>query len=345
MSSNRPHYSVAAFLRDEAVCILLALACAASIAAAVKVLGCPIQAAALLGCTVLLFAAASLAITYLRKRGFYHEAEDIIANEASAYYLPDVIKRPRFIEGQLLYDACNDVAKADAALLTEERAAAAKSREYVELWTHEVKTPIAASRLTLSHMHGVDALALKQEIERIEVACERALYSSRVTTLARDYAIREVTLEKLCKDACRDLANILIQSKVHPVFELDGCKPVLADEQWTRFVVKQIVSNSAKYQASKVMFSVEVIGRNTPHGRVDLTIADDGCGIAAEELPSIFERGFSGSNGRMEGKSTGMGLYLAAEVCRAMGVGLSATSAVREGTTMTLSFPLDLSRL
>lgn len=345
MSDDGPRYSIAAFAKDQAASIALALACAASIGAAVKVLGCPGQAAAVLACTVLIFAAAALAVSYLRKRGFYREVEHILANGENAYYLPDVIERPRFFDGRLLYDACDDVAKADAALLTAEREAAAKSREYVELWTHEVKTPIAATRLTLSHMHGADALAIKQEIERIEVACERALYSSRVTSLARDYSIREVSLERICKSACKDLANLLIQSGVHPVFALDDAETVFADEQWTRFVVKQIVSNSAKYAASSITFSSKAVGCDTPHGRVDLIIEDDGCGIALEELPSIFERGFSGSNGRLEGRSTGMGLYLAAEVCRAMGAGLQATSAPGAGTTMTLSFPLDRSRM
>lgn len=345
MSATIPHYNAAIFIKDEAASISLTLVCAASVGVGVKVLGCPAQAACLLSATVLIFAAAAFLITYLRKRTFYRKLEDALANQESAYYLPDLIERPAFADGRVLYDACREVATADAALLTFERKAAADSREYVELWTHEVKTPIAAAQLTLSRMHGPDALALKQELERIEVACERALYSSRVATLSRDYAIREISLASVCASACKDLANLLIQSGVHPVFELAGAQPILADEQWTRFVIKQIVSNAAKYQASTITFDAEVAHVNTPYGCVNLMIADDGCGIAPSELPSIFERGFSGTNGRSEGKSTGMGLYLAAETCRAMGVGLFATSTPGEGTTMTLSFPLDRSRL
>ena len=338
-------YFLGSYLADRAAAIVIALVCASSIGIGVHVLGCPLQAAFLLAGTVVLFAAASLAWDYVRRLSFYRQTAAALKDAEHAYYLPELLERPRFLEGQLLYDTCADIAASDAALLSSYRESTALMREYVELWTHEVKTPISAAKLTLARMHGDEATKLRGEIERIELACERALYSSRTTNLSRDYMIRETDLEKCCKSACKDLASLLIQSKAQPVFEFNSASVALADEQWTAFVVKQVVSNAAKYGAHKVVFSSSEHGTDTAHGFVALSIADDGIGIPAGELPSIFERGFSGSNGRAQGNSTGMGLYLAAQACKAMGVELVATSAEGAGTTIELRFPLDRSRI
>ena len=345
MTTEQHRFSLANYLADRAVSIGIALTCALSIGVAVRVLDCPMSAAILLASTVLAFFILDLAWGYLRRRRFYRAVEEALDDIERAYYLPDLVKRPLFADGKLLYDACADVAASDAALLSQQREATALNREYVELWTHEIKTPIAAAKLALSRMHGPDALALKQEVERIELACERALYSARTTELSRDYRIREIDLAQCCKSACKDLAHLLIQSGTQPVFDFEKETGVLGDEQWTCFVIKQVVSNSAKYQASTVTFATRPLEIGTPHGRIELSIADNGIGISNEELPNIFSRGFSGSNGRAEGKSTGMGLYLSAQVCQSMGVGLEASSAKGCGTTVTLSFPLDRSKL
>lgn len=345
MSTERYRFCPSAFLADHTVSIGIALACALSIGIAVKVFGCPMQSALVLASTVLAFFAIDLVWGYLRRRRFYRGVQDFLDDSDRSYYLPDLVKRPLFADGKLLYDACADVAASDAALLSQQREATALNREYVELWTHEIKTPIAALKLALLRMHGPDALALKQEVERIELACERALYSARTTELSRDYTIHEIDLARCCKTACKDLAHFLVQSATQPVFAFDGKAEVLGDEQWTSFVIKQVVSNSAKYQASMITFSTRALEMGTPHGRIELAIADDGIGIDPEELQHIFARGFSGSNGRAEGKSTGMGLYLAAQVCKSMGVGLTASSAKGQGTTITLSFPVDRSHL
>lgn len=345
MTSEQFRFCPSSYLADRGLSIGIAFTCALSIGVAVRVLGCPTSAALLLASTALAFFTLDLAWGYLRRRRFYRAVEEVLDDAEHAYYLPDLVKRPLFADGKLLYDACADVAAADAALLSQQREATALNREYVELWTHEIKTPIAALKLALSRMHGPDALALKQEVERIELACERALYSARTTELSHDYVIHEIDLAQCCKSACKDLAHLLVQNGTQPVFAFDGKAEVLGDEQWTSFVIKQAISNSVKYQASTITFATRALEIGTPHGRIELSISDDGIGITEKELPFIFARGFSGSNGRAEGTSTGMGLYLAAQVCKSMGVGLEASSAKGQGTKITLSFPVDRSQL
>lgn len=347
-ASDFEAYSARAYCKDRALLIVLAVVCATLVFGMGIVLALSVQAALLLALVVALFALAAFVWDYLRRRTFYRDALLLADQLERAYQLPSVIERPDFLEGALAFDIADAIACADAAELTRERAAAANNAQFVELWTHEVKTPISAARLILQRSHGVDALALRREIDRIDASCERALYSARVSNLTADYQIREASLAQICHDACKELANLLIERGIAPSFDLDESATVLADKQWVKFVVKQVVSNSAKYGSTSIVFSATVSNAGIPAGCTVLEIADDGIGIPTEDLPRVFEQGFSGTNGRADGSSTGMGLYLVAQICRTMGVGLSISSDTDQGahgTTVALSFPHDRSNL
>lgn len=331
------------YLADNKAAVIIAVICAAIIFGMSTVLGLNGAAAATLALTALVAFALALTVNYLRKRRFYRDMQECVASLDHAYYAPSLIDRPAFLEGQIFHDACTDIAQADAKELIREHEAARANREYAEAWAHEIKTPISASKLMVRRMHGPDVLPLRREIERIEDACERILFNARVTSLSADYRIQETNLAEVCREACKDLSALLIEKDTLPSVVVPDTVSVLADPHWLSFVFKQALSNAAKYGATTITFTCQDNGEG-PHACTVLSITDNGIGIPASEVPHVFERSWSGTNGRQVGNSTGMGLYLASRACSAMGLGLALESEQGVGTCLSITFPHDRTR-
>lgn len=219
--------------------------------------------------------------------------------------------------------------------LDEDRRAAvsakdARSREtvdYYTLWVHQIKTPIAAMRLILQNDDSERGRALSAELFRVERYVELVLSYLRLGGGASDYVIRQVDLDGVLRQAVRKYAPLFIRGKVSLELRETGLK-VLSDEKWLQLVIEQVLSNAVKY---------------APGGHVTvwsegekLLIQDDGVGIAPEDLPRIFDRGFTGCNGRIDKRATGIGLYLCREICGRLGHTINAASELGKGTCITI---------
>ena len=152
-------------------------------------------------------------------------------------------------------------------------------------------------------------------------------------------------LAAVVREACKKNARYLIERGTLPVIEVDEDARVFADGKWLGFIIGQVLSNSAKYGATSVRFSLREADLGTKDACSMLEIADDGRGIPAADVPRVFERGFTGSNGREQGSSTGMGLYLVSQMCRKMGLGVAIASEEGVGTRVLIRFPHDRRRL
>lgn len=334
-----------AYLRDRLVVILIAVACALAVGGMAAVLGTGLDASVLLACFVLGCAAVALLIEYLRRRAFYRELEQVVGDLERAYYAAALFERPGFLDGRLAYEALEAVGKSAADDVAAHRQQADAYRDYIELWIHEIKTPIAAATLMTSDLHGPQASRIKGELDRIEGYVEQALYYARSTSLAQDYAIRETKLVDAVREAVKKQARYLIERGVTPVVDVPEDTRVFADAKWLSFMLGQIVANSAKYGAHTVRFSVSLEDEGTSDACTVLEVADDGCGVPAGDVPRVFERAFTGENGRRTGSSTGMGLYLVAELCAKMGLAVALASEEGTGTRVLLTFPHDRRRL
>jgi signal transduction histidine kinase len=199
--------------------------------------------------------------------------------------------------------------------------------EYYTLWAHQIKTPIAAMRLLLQE-EGPDPRALSEELFRIEQYVEMALCYLRLDGGVSDYVLREADLDEVIKQALRKYAPQFIRKKIRLNYEPVGAR-VLTDEKWLSFVVEQVLSNALKY---------------TPGGEITirlekpltLAISDTGIGIAPEDLPRVFEKGYTGLNGRCDKRATGIGLYLCRRIMGKLGHGISIDSRPGESTTVRL---------
>ena len=204
--------------------------------------------------------------------------------------------------------------------------------DYYTVWAHQIKTPIAAMKLTLQQEDSPLSRRLSADLFRIEQYVEMVLAFLRLDAPSTDYVFREVRLDDLLRPCLRKFAPEFIGRRLRLTYA-PITETVLTDEKWLSFVVEQILSNALKYTREGGIH----IYLEKPK---TLCISDTGMGIAPEDLPRIFEQGFTGRNGRADRSATGLGLYLCQRICKNLGCKLSAVSEVGKGTTLSL----DLSR-
>jgi len=206
-----------------------------------------------------------------------------------------------------------------------------ETMDYYTLWVHQIKTPIAAMRLMLQGDESQRGRELSAELFRVERYVELALSYLRLDGSSSDYLIREYPLDGILRKAARKYAPLFIRGKVSLDLQTTNMR-VLTDEKWLQLVVEQVLSNAVKYAPG---------GKVTVRTELDqLFIEDNGIGIAQEDLPRVFDRGFTGCNGRMDKRSTGIGLYLCRQICMRLGHTITIDSEPGRGTRVTL----DLSR-
>ena len=201
--------------------------------------------------------------------------------------------------------------------------------EYYTLWAHQIKTPIAAMNLLLREEQGPQTLELRGELQRIEQYVEMVLCYLRLDGDTTDFVLRRYDLDGILRPAVRKFAGQFIRKKIRLDYEPLGAM-VLTDEKWLRFVVEQVLSNALKYTPAGGTISV------TLEDPLTLCIADMGIGIAPEDLPRVFERGFTGYNGRREQRSSGIGLYLCRRILDRLGHTITIASVPGEGTTVRI---------
>ena len=200
--------------------------------------------------------------------------------------------------------------------------------EYYTVWAHQIKTPIAAIRLALQNEDTPLSRRLTGEVGRVEQYVQMALTYLRLGSDSSDYVIRSCALDDIVRPAVRRFAGEFIQRKIQLNYQMLNYT-VITDEKWLGFVVEQVLSNALKY---------------TPQGSVSiymepegvLCIRDTGIGIAPDDLPRVFEKGYTGYNGRSHRKASGLGLYLCREILTRLGHSVSAESQVDHGTTIRI---------
>lgn len=200
--------------------------------------------------------------------------------------------------------------------------------DYYTLWVHQIKTPIASMRLTLQNEDTALARQLKADLFRIEQYVEMVLVYLRLDSEGSDYVIREYDVDDLIRSAVKKFSGEFIGRKISLIYEPIQ-KRIITDEKWFSFVLEQLLSNALKYTYSgSITIKME---------EDQLWIQDTGIGIKAEDLPRIFEKGFTGYNGRTDKRASGIGLYLCKCICGNLGHSIKAESIIGKGTTIKIN--------
>ncbi len=211
--------------------------------------------------------------------------------------------------------------------------------DYYTMWTHQIKTPIAALRLLLQN--GSEKREL-EELFKIEQYAEMALHYARLDSLSADLLFQEQDIYAMLKQAVKKYAILFIGSGLSFTMDTFSIHAV-TDEKWIGFVIEQVLSNALKYTANGEIriYGLDREGRVTSGEASFLVIEDDGIGIRKEDLPRIFDRGFTGYNGRFDKRSTGIGLYLCRQIMDKLSHTIRVESQVGEGTKVILGFVQD----
>ena len=202
--------------------------------------------------------------------------------------------------------------------------------DYYSMWVHQIKTPIAAMNFLLDN-EEVDQKILQQELFKIERYVEMVLTYIRLDSISSDYVITKINLDEVVKDSVKKYATIFINKKIKLNY-VSHETMVISDKKWLSFAFEQILGNSVKYSSAGGEITIETYENK-------LVIEDNGIGIKEEDLPRIFEKGFTGFNGRYEKKSSGLGLYLCKKTLDKLGHHIEISSKVGEGTRIEITFP------
>lgn len=208
-------------------------------------------------------------------------------------------------------------------------AAAQDMVDYYTIWVHQIKTPIASMRLTLESEDTPYSRRLTEDLFRIEQYVDMVLAYLRLDSFSTDYVFKEYALDSIIRQAVRKFAGQFIGKGIKLYFTPSN-QSVITDKKWLAFVIEQLLSNAIKYTARDGSISIFVEEPKI------LCIRDTGIGIAPEDLFRIFEKGYTGYNGRKDKKSSGLGLYLCHRVCKALGHEICVESQPDEGTTVRL---------
>ena len=323
------------FLSDRLDRILIQAVCAGVAAFFLRATGTQSGVlAVLLLALLLVFAGVQLA-DFLRQRARLRELEAILEGLDQKYLFAECVPTPRSLYERRLFELTRRAGRAMTGAVSDARAAQREYREYVESWVHEIKAPITAARLICRKLDGDTRRRLICELDQVQAHVERALFYARAESPERDCVIRQTQLSQLVAQAVGEHRALLIQSGVR--VETDGLdRSVYTDGKWAAFILGQLLQNAARYRGPEpvVTISARPLGK-----QVQLTVADNGLGIPAQDLPRVFDRGFTGSNGRARGGSTGIGLYLCKKLAVFLELGLEISSEEGAGTVVTLTFP------
>ncbi len=289
-------------------------------------------------CIVILVVALAIFIEYKRKKHYYDELMNHMGELTEKYLISEIIKTPNFIEGKILKEILQDTGKSMLENVNKYKKIQEEYKEYIELWIHEVKIPIAASKLIIENNKNEITKSIEEELDKVENYTEQALFYARSNAVEKDYIITKTNLKEIVNGAILKNKTTLLNEKVS--IELTDLKPeeIYTDNKWGIFIVNQIIQNAIKY--SKKEDKRIIISSKEKNDKVILYIKDNGIGIKKGEITRVFERGFTGENGRRMGqKSTGIGLYLCKKLCDKLGLGIELNAEKEEGTEVRIIFP------
>lgn len=278
-----------------------------------------------------------LVCSYLYNRSYYKSLTDIAENERDEIInrLPKPTTNEQILFHDVLLSLYDEQIYRIHGLYKQKK----DYEEFITSWVHEVKTPISVCRLliesNLSSSNSDVLHSFEEELDKIEHYIEQVLYYSKIDDFSKDYLINEIELDRLVKEAVKKQAKTFINKKIN--IQIDNTDlTVSTDKLWLSFIVDQVLSNALKYTPAGGRIKIYVLAEEKAK---KLVIEDNGIGIRPEDLGRVFEKGFTGYNGRENYKSTGLGLYLSRELARKLGHDIDIESKYGEYTKITIIFP------
>lgn len=313
------------FLRERLKYIGVLAASLLVFAAVLLLIGVPAEALGYPALLCLFLGLLGLIVDFLRAKSRYKERGNL---ESLTLSMTDNLPEAYSEEGRAYRQAVLSLSREYRDFIEKSDAKYENMMEYYTVWAHQIKTPIASMKLSLQGQDSEFARKLSADLLRIEQYVDMVLVYLRLDFESTDYVFRRCSTDALIKRSVRKFASDFIERKLWLKYEAEDTV-IVTDEKWLGFVIGQLISNALKYTKE---------GGITIYFREPkvLVIEDTGIGIAAEDLPRIFEKGYTGYNGRTGGNASGIGLYLCKRICENLRIGIRAESEVGRGTKMIL---------
>ncbi|MCR5311718.1 MAG: sensor histidine kinase [Lachnospiraceae bacterium] len=289
----------------------------------------------LISVVFLLMGTIMLLSDYFKRKGFYDTLLQNASGLDKKYLVSETLPEPNFYEGKMTLNALYDAGKAMREEVVFHKKSFEDFKEYIELWVHEIKLPVA-SLILLSHNDGEAGDKYQPDLKRIDDYIENVLYYARSENSEKDYLIKRASLKRIFNETAQKNMDVLLNRGVSISADISDI-PVYTDSKWIEYILGQLIGNSIKYFAADREPEISLWTEDTKD-TVILHYKDNGIGIPASDLPYIFEKSFTGENGRLGAKSTGMGLYIVKTLMDRLGHRIKAESRQGEYTEFILEF-------
>lgn len=275
-------------------------------------------------------------LEYQSKKSFYEDILGKLNQLEEKYLIVEMLNPADTMEEQLLDGILQETNKAMLEKVNEYKYIQEEYKDYIELWIHEIKLPIATSKMIIENNKNDVTMSIDEEINEIEGYTEQALFYARSNHANKDYCVTECKVKDIVNESVKRNKQTLINKKIAIQIE-NADQTIYTDPKWVSFILNQIIQNSIKYRketGAEICFTAE-----EKKDSVVLSIQDNGIGIRQGEVARVFDKGFTGSNGRIGKKSTGIGLYLCKKLCNKLGLGIELSAEENVGTEIRIVFP------
>lgn len=328
--------NITSFLRDRLLLYLLHFSCMMALTVFLRATGYSGDGCLLVLICWLVVLCFWSVCEYQKRKRYFSKMEAVLAQVDQRFLLGELMPRSDRLEDRLYREMIRQSNRCVIEKIHEAERQKNDYRAYIEGWVHEIKAPITSISLMCENHKNEVTRSISRENGKIENFVDRTLYYARSDEVYKDYIIQETDLQEVASEAVARNKYYFIQNGVQ--VEIDCPDHVRTDRKWIGFILNQILQNSLKYRKEADARIHIYTKRRTKD--ILLVVEDNGIGIRPEEVPRIFEKNFTGTNGRSHEHSTGMGLYLCGKLCGKLGIGIDAESWENKGTKILLEFPV-----
>lgn len=275
-------------------------------------------------------------LSYYKTSKYLRNIEKTMDKLPEKYLITEILQKPRSAEKLAYYRILKRANKSMLENVTDIKEKQKDYKEYIESWVHEIKIPITSAKLLCENNKSDITNKIDEDIEEVNNYVEQALFYARMDQVSNDFMIREISLNEVIKNVLARNKKIMIQNNMKVELKDVNIK-CYTDEKWLEFILNQIITNSIKYRNDNNAV-IKITGIQNKENII-LKIKDNGIGIKKSEIDRIFDKGFTGTNGRNQTKSTGIGLYLCKRLCEGIGMKIDANSKENEYTEIVIIIP------
>ena len=323
------------YLKDNLVGIIIYLSTIILIVLILNAFKMPIFVSIICFCIFIICGISIITISYIKKNSFYKNYLSNLEKLSKKYLILETIPAPNTYEEKILVNSLYDINKSMIENINEYQRSTIEFKEFVELWIHEVKIPISSMVLKCHNNKEKYDKSFLSLIRRLDNQIDEVLYYVRSENTEKDFAIAEVSLKEVIRNVGLKNKDDLLESNIDFITDLKDLK-INTDKKWLEFIINQIINNSIKYKKDKDSY-IKISAFEQSEKKV-LEIYDNGIGIPSKDLKRVFDKSFTGSNGREKVKSTGMGLYIVKKLCDKLGHNIKIESKEKDYTKVIIEF-------